>query len=85
VRITQTHDQLAAIGEKVDKAKPVYVPLNGFTKSWEPFVNKIYTHENLLFGRDFVMIASRKRLGRSLNPTGREIDREENLALVSQA
>jgi hypothetical protein len=41
MRITQTRDQLAAIGEKVDEAELVNVALNGFTKSWEPFVKGI--------------------------------------------
>jgi hypothetical protein len=38
VRITQTSDQLATIGEKVDGVELVNVALNGFTKSQEPFV-----------------------------------------------
>ena len=48
MRITQTHDQLAAVGEKVDETKLVNVALNGFTKSWEPFVKGICAWENIL-------------------------------------
>jgi hypothetical protein len=36
-------------------------------------------------GRGFGMIVSKKRLGRSLKPTSKNEDGEENLALVSQA
>jgi hypothetical protein len=48
MRITQTCDQLASIGEKLDEAKLVNVALNGFTKTWEPFVKGICTQEKLL-------------------------------------
>jgi hypothetical protein len=47
MRITQTCDQLAIIGEKVDETKLVKVALNGFTKTWEPFVKGIYAREKL--------------------------------------
>jgi hypothetical protein len=47
MRITRTHDQLAAIGEKVDEAEVVNVALNGFTKSQEPFIKGVYARENL--------------------------------------
>jgi hypothetical protein len=40
-RITQTCDQLEAIWKKVDDMELVNVALNGFTKSWEPFVKGI--------------------------------------------
>jgi hypothetical protein len=47
MRIIQTHDQLASIGEKVDKAELVNVALNSFTKSWEPFVKGVCAREKL--------------------------------------
>jgi hypothetical protein len=43
MRITQVHDQLAAIGEKVDDVELVNVALNGLPKSWEPFVKGVCT------------------------------------------
>lgn len=45
MRITQTHERLATIGEKVDMTKLVNVALNGFTKSWEPFGNGTFAWE----------------------------------------
>ena len=45
MRITQTHDQLASIGEKVVDVELVNVALNSFTKSWEPFVKGICVRE----------------------------------------
>jgi hypothetical protein len=47
MRITQTHDQLASIGEKVVDVELVNVALNSFTKSWEPFVKGIWAQEKL--------------------------------------
>jgi hypothetical protein len=47
MRITQTHDQLATIGEKVDDTELVNVALNGFIKPWEPFVKGICAREKL--------------------------------------
>jgi hypothetical protein len=41
MRITQIHDQLAAIGEAVDNTELVNVALSGLLKSWEPFVQGI--------------------------------------------
>jgi hypothetical protein len=38
MRITQIRDQRVAIGEAVDDTKLVNVTLNGFPRSWEPFV-----------------------------------------------
>jgi hypothetical protein len=41
MRITQIHDHLIAIGEVVDDTELVNVALNGFPRSWEPFVQGI--------------------------------------------
>jgi hypothetical protein len=41
MRITQVHDQLAAIGEKMDDVELMNVALNGLPKSWEPFVKGV--------------------------------------------
>ena len=46
-RITQTHDQLASIGEKVVDVELVNVALNGFTKVWEPFFKGICAREKI--------------------------------------
>jgi hypothetical protein len=75
MRITQTCDQLAAIGEKVDDVELVNVALNGFTKSWEPFVKGVCARRNFPIGRGFGMIASRKRLGRSLKQASKKMER----------
>ena len=45
MRITQTRDQLVAIGEKVDDIELVNVALNGFTKPWEPFQGDLHSEE----------------------------------------
>jgi hypothetical protein len=47
VKVTQIHDQLAAVGEKIADAEQVNMALNGFPGSWEPFVKGICAHENL--------------------------------------
>jgi len=41
MRITQVRDQLAAIGEKVNDVEVLNMALNGFPKSWEPFVKEV--------------------------------------------
>jgi hypothetical protein len=47
MRITQVRDQLVAIGDKLDDVELVNVALNGFPKSWEPFVKGVYAREKL--------------------------------------
>jgi hypothetical protein len=47
MRITQIRDQLAAIGEAVLDAELVNVALNGFIKSWGPFIMGICAREKL--------------------------------------
>jgi hypothetical protein len=47
MRITQIRDHLGSIGEAVLEVELVNVYLNGFTKSWEPFIMGICTRENL--------------------------------------
>ena len=37
-RVSQVKDELAAVGEVVDRAKLIQVALNVFSKSWESFV-----------------------------------------------
>ena len=46
-KITQMHDELVAVGEKVEDRELVRIALNDFTKSWEVFVNGVITRENL--------------------------------------
>jgi hypothetical protein len=48
MRITHAHDQLAAIGEKLDGIELIDVTLNDFPKSWEPFLKGFCTKENLI-------------------------------------
>jgi hypothetical protein len=74
MRITQTHDQLATIGDKIDDLELVNVALNGFTKSWEPLVKGYTLRRNLPIGRGFGMIASKKKLERSLKPTSKKME-----------
>jgi hypothetical protein len=66
-------DQLATIGEKKKDTELMNVALNGLPKSWEPFFKGVITREISQIGRDFGMIASRKRLRRSLRETSREV------------
>ena len=47
MRITQIHDQLVVVGETVLDAELVNVALNGFSKSWEPFIMGICAREKL--------------------------------------
>jgi hypothetical protein len=47
MKITQIHDQLAAVGEKVEDEELVNMGLNGFPASWGPFVRGIWAWENL--------------------------------------
>jgi hypothetical protein len=47
MRITQVHDQLAAIGEKMEDTELMNVALNGLPKSWEPFVKGVCARENI--------------------------------------
>ena len=47
MRITQIRDQLAIVGEKTLDEELVNVALNGFTKSWEPFVKGSIKHSRL--------------------------------------
>jgi hypothetical protein len=46
--ITLVHDQLTAIWEKLDDVELINVALNGFPKSWEPFVKGVCAQEKLL-------------------------------------
>jgi hypothetical protein len=85
MRITQIHDQLAAIGEVVLDAKLVNVALNGFTKAWEPFIMGICVQEHLpkweRLWDDCIQEETRKesRSGKQGGGGG-----DENLALVSK-
>jgi hypothetical protein len=47
MRITQICDRLVAIDEAVDDTELVYVALNGFPGSWEPFVQGICAREKM--------------------------------------
>jgi hypothetical protein len=83
MEITQIHDQLAAIGEKVEDAKLVNMVLNGFLASWEPFVKGICAQENLSdFERlwdDCIQEETR------VESKARKEDGEENLALFGRS
>jgi hypothetical protein len=48
MNITEIHDQLVAVGEKVEYEKLVNMALNGFQTSWEPFFKGIFTQEFFL-------------------------------------
>jgi hypothetical protein len=84
MRITQTRDQLAAIGEKVDEAELVNVALNGFTKSWEPFVKGVCAWEKLPDWQRLWDDCIQEETWEE-SKASRQEDGEENLALVSQA
>jgi hypothetical protein len=82
VKITQSHDQLLAVGETVEDVELVNMALNGFPTSWEPFVKGICAWENFCYLRDFGMTISRRRLMES------KVDNEhgeENFALFGQS
>jgi hypothetical protein len=84
MRITQIRDQLAAVGEKVTDAELVNTTLNGFSKSWEPFVKGICAREKLpsfeKLWDDFIQEETREE-----SKASRQGGSDENLALVSQA
>jgi hypothetical protein len=46
-KFTQIRDELAVVGEAVDKTKLVRTALNGFTKKWEVFFRKVVAQEKL--------------------------------------
>jgi hypothetical protein len=46
MRITQVHDQLPSIGEKMEDEDLVNVALNGLPRSWEPFVKGVSSQEH---------------------------------------
>jgi hypothetical protein len=47
MRITQVHDQLATIGEKVNDTRTCKCGTEWFPKSWEPFVKGVCAREKL--------------------------------------
>jgi hypothetical protein len=73
MRIRQVRDQLVAIGEKTEDTELVNVELNGLPKSWNHLSREFALGNISQIGRDFGMIASRKRLTRSLRETSREV------------
>jgi hypothetical protein len=86
MRITRICDQLAAIGEVVLDSKLVNVALNGFTKTWEPFIMGICAQEHLPKWErlldDYIQEETRRESRSSKQRGGGE---DENLALVSKA
>jgi hypothetical protein len=72
MRITQIRDQLAAVGETVVEPELVNVALNGFTKSWEPFIKGICAERHSPSGIDYGTTVFRRRLGKSPDPTSKE-------------
>jgi hypothetical protein len=85
MRITQIHDQLAAIGEVVLDAKLVNVALK-FTKAWEPFIMGIYAREHFpkweRLWDDYIQEETRRESRSSKQGEGGE---DENLALVNKS
>jgi hypothetical protein len=61
MRITQIRDQLVAIGEAVDDTELVNVALNGFLRSWEPFVQRDLCERSCHHLIDYGSITSRRR------------------------
>jgi hypothetical protein len=47
MRINQICDKLVATSEEIDDTELVNVALNGFLRSWEPFVQGICAREKL--------------------------------------
>jgi hypothetical protein len=75
---------LQPIGEKVEDVELVNVALNGFTKSWEPFVKGVCAREKLpnweRLWDDCIQEETREE-----SKASRQGDGEENLSLVSKA
>jgi hypothetical protein len=82
--ITQTRDQLATIGEKVHDVELISVELNGFPKSWEPFVKGIHALEKLPNWEKLWDDCIQEKTQESSKANKQE-DGEKNLAPVSQA
>jgi hypothetical protein len=83
-RITQTHDHISTIGEKVDDMELENVALNGFTKSWEPFVKGVCAWEKLLDSQRLWDYYIHEETREESNASWKE-DGEENLSLVSKS
>ena len=83
MRITKIHDQLATVGEKILDEELVNVALNGFTKSWEPFVKGICAQENIpdwpRQWDDCIQEETRKEIRSNKQGGG-----DENLALITK-
>jgi hypothetical protein len=47
-KLNQIRDELATVGETVDKTELVRTALNGFTKRWDMFVQGVVAREKLL-------------------------------------
>ena len=47
-RVSQVHDDLGAVGEKVEQSELVMKTLNVFSKPWDNFAHVIVSRENLL-------------------------------------
>jgi hypothetical protein len=48
MKIMQVHDQLEAIGDKIEDTKLLNVEINGIPKSWETFFKGVCAREHIL-------------------------------------
>jgi hypothetical protein len=82
MKITELHDQLAAIGEEVKSEELVPIALNGFSSSWQPFVQGVCAQEKLptfeKLWEDFIQEETR------LESVARYRGGEQNLALINK-
>ena len=83
MKITQTKDQLIAIGEKVDDRELVSLALNGIPTSSKPFIHDVCARDALPT-LDRLWTDCVQEEGRILSRSGsQEIKDEENLALAT--
>ena len=77
-RVSYVRDELVIAGETVDNAELIRVALNGFSKSWETFVQGIVARENMpsweRLWDDFVQEELRVGLGSSSGQQGGDED-----------
>jgi hypothetical protein len=75
MKVSQIHDQLVMVGEKVLDAELVNMELNGFLSSWKTFVKCIYASEKLTNLKGCRMNASKRILKWSQRPARRVVTR----------
>jgi hypothetical protein len=79
MKITQSCDQLVAVGEKVEDSELVNMALKGFPASREPFVKGICARQNLLSFERLWDDCIQEEIG--MESKADKKDGEENLAL----